>query len=176
MEIEKTIFIFLNNLTGASFGLDFLFYFFAEIMPIVMLLPFLYLLISSVKKNGYLIGEIMLAGLFARYLLVEIGRYFFPRTRPFIFLEDVNLLLPYKESLSFPSGHTAFVFAISTAIYLKNKKIGKIFYLLSLLVGLSRIVTGVHWPLDIFTGALLGIAAGIIIGEGSEIVKKKIKW
>ncbi len=173
MEIEKTIFILLNSLTGASFGIDFLFYFFAQIFPIVMLFPFLYLLIRSVKKNGYLIGEILIAGLFARYALVEVARYFFPRARPFIILEEVNLLLPYKESFSFPSGHTAFVFAIATIIYFKNKKVGKFFYLLSFLVGLSRIIVGAHWPLDIFAGALLGIASGIIISEGIKTVKRK---
>jgi undecaprenyl-diphosphatase len=63
---------------------------------------------------------------------------------------------------SFPSGHTARSVAVSTFILLK--KGGRYFplILLSAGVALSRVIIGVHFPLDVMAGALLGIIVGVV--------------
>ncbi len=174
MNIDQTLFLFLNGFTGRYFYLDFFFYFFATVVPYIIVFLFLFFLIRNRKKNGWFVGEVLFTGFFARYALVELVRYFFPRIRPFQVLEDVNLLLPYKETLSFPSGHTAFLFGISTAVYFYNKNVGIALYIFSIMMGVSRVFAGVHWPTDVFAGALVGILAGLVVSEVSRFVRKKI--
>lgn len=174
MNIDKAIFLFLNQLAGINFYLDLSFYFFASILPYVLIIALFLFCIRNVKKNIWLAGEAFIAGIFARFALTEAIRYFFPRTRPFLLLEEAKLLLPYKESLSFPSGHTALLFAVSTTIYFYNKKLGIFLYVISFIGGLSRIIMGIHWPADVFVGALGGVLAGIIFSEIGNALKKNL--
>ena len=85
------------------------------------------------------------------------------RPRPFDFYDvflrsDILIALP--NDFSFPSGHTAAAFAFSTAIFCENKKCGAAAYAFSVLMGYSRLYLTVHYPSDVFVGAVLGIACG----------------
>ncbi len=66
---------------------------------------------------------------------------------------------------SFPSGHAIFVFALATGVYYYNKTLGRWLFAASVLVGVSRIFVGVHWPYDIVAGAVLGIATAWACNE-----------
>ncbi len=175
MNVDKAVFLFLNDFTGRYFYLDFVFYFFAAIAPYIIVFLLLFFLVRNWKKNGWFVGEVLFTGFFARYALVELVRYFFPRIRPFRALEDVNLLLPYKETLSFPSGHTAFLFGVSTAVYFYNKNLGIVLYVFSFLMSSSRVFAGTHWPMDVLAGALVGIFAGLFISEISLFIRRKVE-
>ena len=61
-------------------------------------------------------------------------------------------------STSFPSGHTASAFAFSAAVGARIPLLWVPLKLVALLVGYSRIHTGVHYPGDVVAGALLGSA------------------
>ena len=63
---------------------------------------------------------------------------------------------------SFPSGHTMTAFAIMgvIAFHFKYNIITLFAILLASLVGLSRIMMGVHWPIDVLVGASLGWVCG----------------
>lgn len=64
---------------------------------------------------------------------------------------------------SFPSGHTTFFFTLATIMFFYHRKISYILFILGALVGYSRIVIGVHYPVDIFGGAMLGIIVGLVL-------------
>ena len=95
----------------------------------------------------------------------------FDRTRPYYVL-DYEPMIPPVGDASFPSGHTAVSFAAATAIYAINKKWGIAAYAFAVLMGFSRLYLGVHFPLDVFGGALVGtVAAKLVLFLAKKIGK-----
>ena len=58
---------------------------------------------------------------------------------------------------SFPSGHTATSFAAALVLARAVPQRAWLFYLLAAAIGFSRIYVGVHYPIDVLGGALLGL-------------------
>ena len=152
----------LNDLVGKSVFLDKLFIFSADYLGYVLLLAFVFLLVKNYKKYWRLIVVALISGIISRFVFTELIRLFYSKSRPFVD-NNIHLLIPYQDVNSFPSGHAAFFFAISTVVFLYNKKAGLIFIFASFLITISRIIVGVHWPADIIAGALVGIVSSCII-------------
>ena len=51
---------------------------------------------------------------------------------------------------------------MSTVIYFYNKKLGIFFFIATLLITVSRVIAGIHYPSDIIGGALIGITVAYI--------------
>lgn len=81
----------------------------------------------------------------------------FKRLRPSHALEDVQLLVKKGGKYGFPSNHAANITAaMSVLIYFYRRyKYG--FLTIAILVSLSRVYVGVHYPLDILTGIVTGV-------------------
>ncbi len=67
-----------------------------------------------------------------------------------------------RYNSSFPSGHTANWFALSTVYSAKYPKYAIPLYGFGVLVGLSRIYQGEHYPSDVLAGAVIGIGFGYL--------------
>jgi undecaprenyl-diphosphatase len=74
-----------------------------------------------------------------------------------------DALVAVPHSSSFPSGHASTSFACATVLSFFVPRGAPAFYLLALAIGFSRIYVGVHWPLDVLGGAILGIAVGLAV-------------
>lgn len=61
---------------------------------------------------------------------------------------------------SFPSGHTTASFAVAAALARRFPSVGPLCYGAAILVGLSRVIRGSHFPTDVFGGAVLGLLSG----------------
>ena len=72
-------------------------------------------------------------------------------------------LVSLPSGASFPSGHTATSFACATVLSFFVPRAAPAFYLLALAIGFSRIYVGVHWPLDVLGGIVLGVAVGLAV-------------
>ena len=104
---------------------------------------------------------------FARFVIVELIRFLWERPRPFI-ESNINLLLEHPATSSFPSGHAAFYFAFSTLVYFYNKKLGALFLIATLILSVSRVYVGVHWPSDVLAGAVIGIFSAWLVKNISK--------
>ncbi len=97
------------------------------------------------------------------------------RNRPYIKLKkegvkrhDLFLRIPYlmsdSDEKSFPSGHVTFffLFGIILAYYFNSWPIFFIFLSLDILMGVSRVILGVHFPTDIIFGFLFGFLYALL--------------
>ena len=94
-----------------------------------------------------------IADLLARGLksLVDVERPAFRYAEP-------KALVPVPHDHSFPSGHAATSFACATTLALAFPRLAVPLYVLAAAIAYSRVYVGVHYPLDVLGGAVLGIA------------------
>lgn len=102
-------------------------------------------------------------------IIVQILKYFILEARPALYLEKTNY--PYfiedvtlHNFHSFPSGHTASIFALAAVLSfaINNKKYSIIFLMLAAFVGYSRMYLGQHFMDDVFVGSIIGVLSSII--------------
>jgi undecaprenyl-diphosphatase len=72
------------------------------------------------------------------------------------------------KSRSFPSGHAASGFAFASGVASEAPLAGGLLTVLAALVAYSRVHTGVHYPSDVFTGAVIGAALSPIAVAAAE--------
>jgi len=121
--------------------------------------------------KGKKVAVLGLVALFVSNAIVYSLKFIIAEPRPFLTLPNVDLLVYENGSYSFPSGHTASSFAAAVVIGLKykfnfrGKSYGLIYPLLAFagVIGFSRIYVGVHYPLDVAFGALIGILSSLIV-------------
>ncbi|WP_421847164.1 phosphatase PAP2 family protein [Marinomonas sp.] len=98
-------------------------------------------------------------------IVVNVLKDYFAMPRPPAVLdaEAFNLIGRAYQARSFPSGHSATAFLLATVCfcYAQNAYFKAALILLAVLVGLSRILIGVHWPMDVLVGGALGIVLGL---------------
>jgi undecaprenyl-diphosphatase len=156
--LDVSTFFLLNNLAGYSPVTDFIIIFFAEYLAYTLITIFLFLIYRStynLREKLTMLSVVGFSSLAARYGVTELIRLFYHRPRPFL-TYHVHQLIP-ETSYSFPSGHSTFFFAFSYAIYLYNRKWGTWFLCATIIMTISRIIAGIHYPSDIVGGMIIGI-------------------
>lgn len=84
------------------------------------------------------------------------AKRFFRRRRPFIAFVKARILGPRPRDFSFPSGHAAAGFAGAVTLAPHAPGWSPLFYFIGVIMALSRVYLGVHYPSDVAFGALLG--------------------
>lgn len=81
------------------------------------------------------------------------------RDRPFTNAQlNAEVRVGYRpESSSFPSNHAVNCFALATVLTWYYPTLWMVFFFIAGLVGYSRVYVGVHYPLDVVIGAILGV-------------------
>lgn len=139
---------------------------------------FAVILLSAIKKKKKAIA-VLLAYAYSG-LLVQLFKRLYNQPRPKLLMQQLHI--PYTHFVqglnvhnhsSFPSGHTASAFALSTIMVLvfKKKKISVPCILFSIAVGYSRIYLAQHFPIDVLFGALAGVLCGCLSYHQTYILK-----
>lgn len=161
-------FAVINGWSHRSAALDWLGIFIADYLPVLIVLSLLWLLFSSrpkQSKNKLMVVLASTASIIAVFLVKPIILLFYAKPRPFValpHLEPLTSVFKLEDWQSFPSGHSLFFFSLAMVICLFNKRVGLVYFGLAVLIGFARIYTGVHWPLDILAGAVIGMVVGCI--------------
>lgn len=84
------------------------------------------------------------------------------RDRPFVTIEGSSTSIKPADKFSLPSGHStaAFVMAGLISIYYPLFAVPALMW--AGLIGISRVMLGVHYPTDILAGAVLGLSCTML--------------
>ena len=125
----------------------------------------LFLLIR--KKIGWAVQIGM--GFLLSGLLVQLMKHYLPSPRPRIFFASgtIHYILGVTGTgySSFPSGHTASIFMLTTllTLYFPGKKPGLFFLTIAVLTGFSRVYLSQHFPIDVLAGSLTGVLLSLAV-------------
>lgn len=126
----------------------------------------LYLLLAAALAYSHTPSGLLLLSSLALGLLMERPLYFilknlFRRDRPQAALNIQSFIVP-SDRFSFPSGHTSAAFLVATAVSSFHPALAPALLAWASLVGMARVVLGVHFPTDTFIGALMGSGLALL--------------
>jgi undecaprenyl-diphosphatase len=95
------------------------------------------------------------------------------RARPFEAVADVRVVGYRPVTYSFPSGHAASAFAGAFIVILMLPRARLALWALAALVAASRVYIGVHYPLDVIAGVLVGMGVGVFVAGGRACYSRR---
>lgn len=114
------------------------------------------------NRNRMMVIQAGLAFVFAEVIGKVAGKLY-EHHQPFAEVPHVNKLIDHAIDNSFPSDHTILFFSVCVSFWLVRKREGWIWLALAFCVAISRVWVGVHYPVDVAAGALIGIISALLI-------------
>ncbi|WML56629.1 undecaprenyl-diphosphatase [Neobacillus sp. PS2-9] len=170
-QLDYSIFQSINHLAVNDKFLNPLMEFLAERAEYLFFAGILFYWFFQKSKNRRMIVEASFAACIALGLNMLIGMFFY-RDRPFV-AHHVNWLIPHVKNASFPSDHATAAFVIATGIWIWRKRDGWVWLILAAGIALSRVWTGVHYPLDVIAGMIIGTSCALTI---NYLAKRWVKF
>lgn len=178
MNVDYQLFELINRFAGKIDTLDQLIILFSKYGPVLFGLVFVWLWFSK-KGDPYKNKQIVLLAFTVVFITLGLAKlmelsYF--RPRPFV-SHSVNLLSDKSsEDPSFPSNHAAGAFAFAIMLFWRKRKVGVILLFFAVLMALSRIYIGVHYPTDVTAGALIALLAACLVIWQRRFLEPPFHW
>lgn len=137
------------------------------IIPLISVIYFL-LQKKEIQKKMIILAALTFP---LTFIVSRIASYCYYNPRPFA-LYNFEPLIPHAVDNGFPSDHALFSFAIAFLIFFFNKKFGIVLMILGFTVGSSRVLSGIHSPIDII-GSFV-ISSLVTFAVYSFYTKKRI--
>lgn len=163
-----SLFYFLHTILLHNAWLGPIVWFFAvPFIYIMMAIVFVFILFKYASRAGItrkafmaLVLSPTIAWLIAVWLKILVHS-----ERPFVALSGVHALF-VENDFAFPSGHATTAMALAVAVFFNNKRLGYVCMYVAVLIGIARVIAGVHFPIDIIGGFVLGALVSSIIQHG----------
>ena len=159
LALDQTLFLMINRLPHAVFS-DSVALFLSGIGAwgaIWFIITILLFIREEEHDHWFFLPFILGAGIsifFSEFVI----KYLVARPRPSELIGAIILTTP--GNYSFPSTHATIAWAMAYLLSREEPRLKFWFYLLAVLICLSRIYLGVHYPLDVVGGAILGLGVG----------------
>lgn len=157
-EKECTFFRIINGRWHRS-SMDRFFYMWTHLGGATVTISTVILLMLLLPAQLKSWGIVCMVSLIISHIPVSVSKKMYPRKRPYLSLPDTKIGDNPLKDHSFPSGHTTAIFSITTPLILLNPFIGMFLLLTALLVAISRMYLGLHYPSDVLAGMILGISS-----------------
>jgi len=129
-------------------------------LPVAIAVPLLFLLSGNPKIEAA--GRGIAVVLIFSQMIVQFLKWAVNRPRPFKALDDLKPGRASAPGFSFPSGHTCAAFAIAISVSYFFPVFIAPLIALAVLVGISRIYLGVHYPSDVLAGSVIAWAVFLV--------------
>ncbi len=118
------------------------------------------LIFRRTRRLGVFCAGAMFAGLVVTNVVLK---NWVARVRPYEVIPGLDCLVGVQKDFSFPSGHATNSLACSWVLFRRApKKWGAAALALAILIALSRLYVGVHYPTDVLAGAAIGIGSACL--------------
>lgn len=144
---------------------------------VLALLTFLFFILKSFERKTprrffYIFMEMIriLTAVCVSWGLSYVIKHITKLSRPYLrFPEQVTALFPYGGFDSFPSGHATLFMALAVMMMLHHRRVGFVFLFFAVIISLARIIAGVHFPVDIVMGWIIGGGISLLIYRNLKI-------
>lgn len=175
--IDLSIFFFINHNLSSVF-LDKFFSLITDVtkwyIAYVILLGILFR--YGGKKGKIAAVAVIILILCADQLGAKLLKELFQRVRPCNALADVLTPLGCPGSFSFPSNHALNNFAVAVFFYRLYPNLKWVLFITAVLISLSRVYLGLHYPSDVIGGALIGSLIGYVFSLVINRINSKLKY
>ena len=135
-----------------------------DVLPMVMYIFYPLQLGCLLFNNGWQ------SEVFLRFMLVPlctliavtVVRAIINARRPYEKFDYTPVVQKNTKGKSFPSRHTVSAFIIAMAFLYTNTAIGVLMLLIAAVIGVTRVLAGVHFIRDVVSGAAIGILIGVL--------------
>lgn len=132
------------------------------LLTIALLVP------EKTRRIGMMSACALVASLLVNNILLK---NLVARVRPYYAVEGLTAIVKKPTEFSFPSGHAGSSFASGCVLWRKlPKRQGIWLLLLAIMISLSRLYVGVHYPTDVLAGAITGIGCSFV-GEWAALIR-----
>jgi undecaprenyl-diphosphatase len=175
---DRALFLYINGLAGKVPIIDGFFrgisndYF--AVISCCLILIWLWFGTRDPERRQIYQRTVLIAAIsigLASLLMLIVNQFYF-RPRPFDELPpgSVNLLFYKPTDSSFPSNLSAVLFAMAVPIIIKIRSYGSILLAIAVLSSFGRIYIGIHYPLDVLGGAVVGTAGALLAYGVSRLI------
>ncbi len=118
------------------------------------------LILRKTRPLGVVCMVSMVIGLVITNLIIK---NWVARIRPYEVIQGLECIVGKEHDFSFPSGHTTNSLACAWVLFRKApRKMGVPALVLAILIALSRLYVGIHYPTDVLAGAVIGIFSACV--------------
>jgi undecaprenyl-diphosphatase len=181
IRLDHSAFHSINSIAGKNSFVDWVARVGADdhIIPVILALLVLAALLLAKKHSGREIAIraiicALAASALSMIILYILNNAFF-RPRPFT-SQTVHLLFYHNTDSAFPSNAATLAFAMAVGIFLYRRRLGIVMLVLATFIGLARVTVGIHYPLDIIGGLLLGGGNALAVRAADPLYAPAARW